>query len=79
LGSTNGSQLNGRKVSTAPLEPDSVIDIGRTRIVFSVLAQSAPTEHRSGPRPTSAPDTVRASTVSPRSQLGFPPGEGRHR
>lgn len=41
LGSTNGSLLNGAKVSKAPLEPDSVIEIGRTRIVFRVLAQSA--------------------------------------
>jgi len=41
LGSTNGSLLNGAKVAKAPLEPDSVIDIGRTRIVFRVLAQSA--------------------------------------
>lgn len=41
LGSTNGSQLNGARVTKAPLEPDSVIQIGRTRIVFRVLAQSA--------------------------------------
>jgi hypothetical protein len=41
LGSTNGSQLNGAPVHKAPLTPDSVIDIGRTRIVFRVLAQSA--------------------------------------
>jgi hypothetical protein len=41
LGSTNGSKLNGAPVGKAPLEPDSVIDIGRTRIVFRVLAQSA--------------------------------------
>ncbi len=41
LGSTNGSQLNGHPVSKAPLAPDSVIDIGRTRIIFRVLAQSA--------------------------------------
>jgi len=41
LGSTNGSKLNGEKVEKAPLEPDSVIEIGRTRIVFRVLAQSA--------------------------------------
>ncbi|MEP6480170.1 MAG: DUF3662 and FHA domain-containing protein, partial [Rhodoglobus sp.] len=41
LGSTNGSLLNGAPVSKAPLAPDSVIDIGRTRIVFRVLAQSA--------------------------------------
>ena len=41
LGSTNGSKLDGSPVSKAPLSPDSVIDIGRTRIVFRVLAQSA--------------------------------------
>jgi Protein of unknown function (DUF3662)/FHA domain len=41
LGSTNGSLLNGSRVSKAPLAPDSVIDIGRTRIVFKVLPQSS--------------------------------------
>jgi len=41
LGSTNGSLLNGNPVNKAPLPPDSVIDIGRTRIIFRVLAQSA--------------------------------------
>jgi hypothetical protein len=41
LGSTNGSLLNGNPVTRAPLPPDSIIDIGRTRIVFRVLAQSA--------------------------------------
>lgn len=41
LGSTNGSLLNGIRVSKAPLPADSVIDIGRTRIVFKVLAQSS--------------------------------------
>lgn len=41
LGSTNGSRLDGNPVGVAPLPPDSVIDIGRTRIVFRVLAQSA--------------------------------------
>ena len=41
LGSTNGSKLNGAKLAKAPLEPDSVIEIGRTKIVFRVLAQSA--------------------------------------
>lgn len=40
LGSTNGSKLNGERVEKAPLEPDSLIEIGRTRIVFRVLAQS---------------------------------------
>jgi hypothetical protein len=41
LGSTNGSKLNGQPVTQAPLPPDSVIEIGRTRIVFRVLAQAA--------------------------------------
>jgi len=41
LGSTNGSKLNGQPLSKAPLPPDSVIEIGRTRIVFRVLAQAA--------------------------------------
>ena len=41
LGSTNGSQLNGAPVHKAPLAPDSIINIGRTRIVFRVLAQAA--------------------------------------
>lgn len=41
LGSTNGSKLNGQPVKQAPLPPDSVIEIGRTRIIFRVLAQSA--------------------------------------
>jgi hypothetical protein len=44
LGSTNGTLLNGERVSKAALPPDSVIEIGRTRIVFRVLAQSAPAD-----------------------------------
>jgi hypothetical protein len=40
LGSTNGSLLDGLPVAKAPLASDSVIDIGRTRIVFRVLAQA---------------------------------------
>lgn len=39
LGSTNGTTLNGRALSSALLEPDSIIDIGATRIVYRVLAQ----------------------------------------
>lgn len=50
LGSTNGSLLNGNSVSKAPLPPDSVIDIGRTRIVFRVLAQSADVDQFSDQR-----------------------------
>ncbi|WP_111720304.1 DUF3662 and FHA domain-containing protein [Homoserinimonas sp. OAct 916] len=41
LGSTNGSQLDGQRVTQAPLPPDSVITIGRTRIVFRVLPQAS--------------------------------------
>jgi hypothetical protein len=41
LGSTNGSKLNGQPVTKAPLPADSVIEIGRTRILFRVLAQAA--------------------------------------
>ena len=39
LGSTNGSLLNGEPVTKAVLPPDSVVEIGRTRILFRVLAQ----------------------------------------
>jgi hypothetical protein len=46
LGSTNGSKLNGEPVRKAALPPDSVISIGRTRIVFRVLAQSMPIDQR---------------------------------
>lgn len=41
LGSTNGSQLNGQPLKKAILEPDAVIAIGRTRIVFKVLPQAS--------------------------------------
>jgi hypothetical protein len=50
LGSTNGSKLNGQPLTKAPLAPDSVIDIGRTRIVFRVLAQSADVDQFADPR-----------------------------
>ena len=48
LGSTNGSELNGARVTRAPLPTDSVISIGRTRIVFRVLAQSTSADRHSG-------------------------------
>ncbi|MEO6826431.1 MAG: DUF3662 and FHA domain-containing protein [Microbacteriaceae bacterium] len=60
LGSTNGSQLNGRPVTKALLEPDSVVTIGHTRIVFRVLPQaSAPSAAPAG-RPSNAarPDDI---------------------
>lgn len=50
MNSTNGTLLDGRKVSEAALAPDSAVTIGRTKIVFRVVAQAAP------PRPA-APAT----------------------
>ncbi|GAA3637273.1 DUF3662 and FHA domain-containing protein [Microbacterium awajiense] len=55
MNSTNGTQLDGRKVVEAALPPDSTVTIGRTDIVFRVVAQAAP------PKPTmSAVDATRA-------------------
>lgn len=51
--STNGTTLDGRPVTEAPLAPDSVVRIGHTDIVFRVVAQATP------PRPP-APDATRA-------------------
>ena len=42
MNSTNGTTLNGSKVIEAALPPDSTIRIGRTDIVFRVIAQAAP-------------------------------------
>lgn len=42
MNSTNGTMLNGRKVVEAALPPDSTVTIGRTDIVFRVVAQAAP-------------------------------------
>ncbi len=50
LGSTNGSRLDDVPVTKAALPPDSVISIGRTRIVFRVLAQSATMDPYPEPR-----------------------------
>ncbi|MFT4052431.1 MAG: DUF3662 and FHA domain-containing protein [Microbacterium sp.] len=49
LGSTNGTQLDGRRITEAALPPDSVVTIGRTDIAFHVVAQATP------PRPTATP------------------------
>ena len=58
LGSTNGTELGGRKVAEAPLPPDATVRIGHTDIVFRVLAQAAP------PAPSMpAADATRAFTV----------------
>jgi hypothetical protein len=55
LGSTNGSKLNGAPVTKAPLPPDSIIEIGRTRIVFRVLAQAASVDQYSDLRTEQRP------------------------
>ena len=41
LGSTNGSTLNGARLTRAALPSDSVLQAGRTRMVFRVVAQAA--------------------------------------
>ncbi len=46
LGSTNGSQLDGRPVKSAPLEPDSVVSIGRTRIAYREVPRATAPDHR---------------------------------
>lgn len=56
LGSTNGSLLDGVHVTKAALPSDSVISIGRTRIVFRVLAQSASIDQFSDLRVDGPPD-----------------------
>jgi hypothetical protein len=61
LGSTNGSQLNGQPLRKAILEPDSVITIGRTRIVFRVLPQASAVEH---------PDDRRVDDTTRRNDVG---------
>ena len=40
LGSTNGSTLNGRKLTTSALESGSVIEMGSTRIAFHLVPQA---------------------------------------
>ena len=41
LQSTNGTVLNGKRVTVAPLEQGDVIEIGQTRLVFRVLPGAA--------------------------------------
>jgi len=56
--STNGTLLDGRKITEAALPPDSTVTIGRTDIVFRVVAQAAPPRP---PRP--ADDATRVFDV----------------
>jgi hypothetical protein len=70
LQSTNGTMLNGRKVAEAALTPDSTVTIGRTDIVFRVIAQAAP------PRPSRpATDATRAFDLEEFDRRGG--GQGR--
>ena len=41
LGSTNGSLINGRKLTTAALESGATIEMGATRITFHLIPQAA--------------------------------------
>ncbi len=40
LGSTNGTKVAGRKITSQAISPDTVIDSGRTEFVFRVVAKS---------------------------------------
>ncbi len=57
VNSTNGTLLDGRKVTESALPPDSTITIGRTDIVFRVVAQAVP------PKPPMPDDVTRAYDV----------------
>ncbi len=63
LGSTNGSQLNGERVSKALLEPESVITIGRTRIVFRVLPQATQSTRAAGDADRQIDDATRRHDI----------------
>lgn len=60
LGSTNGSKLNGAPLGTSILEPDSVISVGRTRIVFRVLPQASNSDR---PTDRTVDDVTRRNTI----------------
>ena len=62
LGSTNGTQLQGRKVSEAPLPTDATITIGRTSIVFRIVAQASTPQRPPLPDATRAFDTRRGES-----------------
>lgn len=59
LGSTNGTQVDGRRITDAALPPDSVITIGRTDLRFRVVAQAA---RPAPPRPP-LPDATRVMDI----------------
>jgi len=73
LGSTNGTQLNGRRIDEAQLLPDSTFRIGRTDITFRVVPQARPEPAAPPTRP--APPQQRASDplIPPRPAPPVPP------
>jgi len=76
LGSTNGSLVDGQKVSKALLAPDSVIQIGRTRITYRLVPQSADQAAPPPPPPPAprAQPPAQARAPRPSSQAGqWPP------
>ncbi|SJM60857.1 DUF3662 and FHA domain-containing protein [Gulosibacter sp. 10] len=44
LGSTNGTKLNGRRVAQSALDPDSLIEIGRTQLTFRIVPEAQPSD-----------------------------------
>jgi len=56
LGSTNGSTINGQRFREATLQPDTVIVIGQTQIIFRLLPKAAPSvQHRQEPEDKTDP------------------------
>lgn len=68
LGSTNGSKLNGQRLTSAALEADSVISIGQTSIILRLLPQAAGNSDGNA--------TVAVNTVVPTSPPASPPAPG---
>jgi hypothetical protein len=68
LGSTNGSKLNGQRLTSAALEADSVISIGQTSITLRLLPQAA------GHSDSNA--TIAVNTVVPPAAPLAPPAPG---
>jgi hypothetical protein len=71
LGSTNGTQLNGRRIDEAQLLPDATFRIGRTDITFRVVPQAEPTPRAT--RPPVEPPTTRLPPQAPGPTPGVPP------
>lgn len=74
LGSTNGSKLNGQRLTSAALEADSVISIGQTSIILRLLPQAAGnSDSNSDGNPTIAVNAALPSTppTTPPAPGGF--------